>query len=136
ERTAVLSDVPAALAFLFVEDRDLEFDPESLAGLNDDAPRILRAVLAVFEAEPDLLAGGAYDLEADAVALRAANLQTILRAALVDGMGLRPRLAFTALRVAVTGRRVSPPLFESMAILGRDTCLARIAALAGRLGGS
>ena len=46
---------------------------------------------------------------------------TPLRARIVDEMGVKPRLAFGPLRVAVTGRQVSPPLFESMEILGRDS---------------
>ena len=58
-----------------------------------------------------------------------ADIEGALRAALVDGLGLKPRLAFTPLRIAVTGRRVSPPLFESMELLGRESTLARIAAL-------
>jgi glutamyl-tRNA synthetase len=50
-----------------------------------------------------------------------------LRAALVEGLGLKPKAAFSgALRVAVTGRRVGPPLFESIELLGRDRTLARL----------
>jgi glutamyl-tRNA synthetase len=45
---------------------------------------------------------------------------------LVQEMGLKPRLAFTPIRVAITGRRVSPPLFESMELLGKQSCLSRI----------
>ncbi|MGA0883809.1 MAG: glutamate--tRNA ligase, partial [Candidatus Nanopelagicales bacterium] len=45
---------------------------------------------------------------------------------LVQQLGLKPRLAFTPLRVAITGRRVSPPLFESMELLGKQSCLSRI----------
>lgn len=45
---------------------------------------------------------------------------------LVEQLGLKPRLAFTPLRVAITGRRVSPPLFESMELLGKQSCLSRI----------
>ena len=56
-----------------------------------------------------------------------------LTAAVVDGLGLKPRVAFTPLRVAVTGRRVSPPLFESMELLGRESTLARIDALRATL---
>jgi glutamyl-tRNA synthetase len=41
-------------------------------------------------------------------------------------MGLKPRVAFTAIRVAVTGRKVSPPLFESMELLGKEKVLSRI----------
>jgi len=62
-----------------------------------------------------------------------AEIESALRAALVDGLGLKPRLAFTPLRVAVTGRRISPPLFESMELLGRASTVARIAALRAQL---
>ena len=55
-----------------------------------------------------------------------AAIEAALRAALVDEMGLKPRKAFGPLRTAVTGSKVSPPLFESMALLGRTSCLARI----------
>ena len=51
-----------------------------------------------------------------------------------DGEGIKPRLAYGPLRVAVTGRQVSPPLFESMEILGTDSTLARLKALRARLG--
>ena len=64
---------------------------------------------------------------------RAAGVEAALRAALVDGLGLKPKFAFGPLRVAITGRRVSPPLFESMEILGRDASLARLRSLRGRL---
>jgi len=62
----------------------------------------------------------------------AAAIEAALRQAIVDGLGLKPKLAFGPLRVAVTGRRVSPPLFESMEILGREESLARVRALRGR----
>ena len=51
-----------------------------------------------------------------------------LRTALIDGLRLKPKVAFGPVRVAVTGRRVSPPLFESIEILGRDRTLARLSA--------
>ena len=60
-------------------------------------------------------------------------IEAALRTAVVEGLGVKPRVAFTPLRVAVSGRRVSPPLFESMQILGRAACLERIEALAVRL---
>ena len=49
-----------------------------------------------------------------------AAIEAALKSALVDGLGLKPRVAFAAVRVAVTGSTVSPPLYESMALLGRD----------------
>jgi glutamyl-tRNA synthetase len=59
---------------------------------------------------------------------RASAIQETLRAALVDGLGLKPKHAFGPVRIAITGRKISPPLFESMEILGRDASLDRIAA--------
>ena len=56
-----------------------------------------------------------------------AALEDALHAALVDGLGLKPRNAYSPLFVAITGRTVAPPLFESMEILGRDRSLARLA---------
>jgi glutamyl-tRNA synthetase len=59
-------------------------------------------------------------------------IEEALRAALVDGLGLKPKHAFGPVRVAVTGRTVSPPLFESLEILGEAKTLARLdQALAG-----
>ena len=57
------------------------------------------------------------------------RIEEALRAALIDGMGLKPRFAFGPLRTAVSGQRISPPLFESMVILGRESSLARLKAL-------
>ena len=54
------------------------------------------------------------------------NIEESLRVALIEGMELKPKVAFGPVRVAVTGRRVSPPLFESLEILGRERSLARI----------
>ena len=58
----------------------------------------------------------------------AAAIEEALRAALVDGLGLKPRNAFGPVRVAVTGSTVSPPLFESLELLGHDRALARLRA--------
>jgi glutamyl-tRNA synthetase len=55
-----------------------------------------------------------------------AGIEAALKDALVDGLGLKPRKAFAPVRVAVTGRTVSPPLYESMELLGRDRTLYRL----------
>jgi glutamyl-tRNA synthetase len=44
----------------------------------------------------------------------------------VDELGLKPRNAYGPVRVAVTGRRISPPLFESLELLGRERGLGRL----------
>ncbi len=65
-------------------------------------------------------------LEAAIAAVRAvcptsrASLEAALKAALIDDLGLKPKVAFPPVRVAVTGRTISPPLYESMELLGRE----------------
>ena len=113
ERLIKLSEVPAMLAFLFTEKVDL--DPESVAKyLNEDSKEIIAKALEV------LTPLTTWDHQA---------LDSALRAALIDQMGLKPRLAFSAIRVAVTGSHISPPLFESMEILGKERVLARLSAI-------
>lgn len=114
QRLTLLSEALPKLAFLFTPDADLALDEASVDGLPDNAAAILDASLAVLEALP------AWDDEA---------IQAALRARLVDDLGIKPRIAFGPARVGVTGSRVSPPLFESMAILGRASCLTRLRAL-------
>jgi glutamyl-tRNA synthetase len=59
----------------------------------------------------------------------AASIETALRA-LADELGEKPRVAFQPIRLAVTGSKVSPGLFESLELLGREETLDRLAAAA------
>ena len=111
ERMQLLKEAGPMLGFLFVTDEELTFDPDSVAALKDDAPQVLDASIAALE--------GLEDFTAEPI-------QAALRAAIVDGLGIKPKFAFAPARVAVTGRRVSPPLFESMEILGRESTLTRL----------
>jgi glutamyl-tRNA synthetase len=112
-RISKLTEAPAMLGFLLVDEAVFQVDPE-------DAARSLGSEAApVLEAAHEALAG--LDLW-DAESIRAA-----LQAALVEGLGLKPRVAFAGpVRVAVTGRRVGPPLFESVELLGKDRTLGRL----------
>jgi len=113
ERIIKLSEIPQMLAFLFTEKVDL--NPESVAKyLDADSKKIISRALEV------LTSLATWDHGAIDIALRTA---------LIDEMGLKPRLAFSAIRVAITGSHISPPLFESMEILGRERVLARLAAI-------
>ncbi|WP_007024862.1 glutamate--tRNA ligase [Saccharomonospora iraqiensis] len=112
ERVAVLSEVPDLVSFLFVDED--AFAPEEAAAtkhLGPDAEPVLRAALGALEAVTDW---------------RSDDIEAALKQALVDGLELKPRKAFTPVRVAVTGRTVSPPLFESMELLGRQVSLGRL----------
>ncbi|MBL3683063.1 glutamate--tRNA ligase [Leucobacter aridicollis] len=122
-RVTVLSEVVPMLGFLFTNAAALVYEDDALKSLKDDAPETLRASIAALEALP-----------ADAWATE--PIQTALQDALIEGMGLKPRVAFGALRVAASGRRVSPPLFESFELLGRDETLARLRRLEAQLSGA
>jgi glutamyl-tRNA synthetase len=112
ERLIVLSDAPAMVNFLFVSEDDFAPDPESAAkALGADAEPVLDASIKALD--------GLADWSAPAI-------EQALRSALIDGLGLKPRKAFAPVRVAVTGRTVSPPLYESMELLGRERSLSRL----------
>jgi glutamyl-tRNA synthetase len=53
-------------------------------------------------------------------------VHALLAETLIEGLGLKPRVAFGPLRVALSGRKISPPLFESMEILGQAETLDRL----------
>jgi glutamyl-tRNA synthetase len=120
ERMTVLEEAPGMLGFLVVDPAGFVVEDAAVDALGEDAARVLTATHESLAA--------VQDWEHTAI-------EDALRAALVDGLGLKPKTAFTPVRVAVTGRRVSPPLFESLELLGRDTSLGRVAALQARLGG-
>ncbi|ALU40439.1 glutamate--tRNA ligase [Kocuria flava] len=119
ERMNLLGEAPELLSFLFAGDDGIEIADDARKQLKDSAGEVLRAALAALEPLTEWTAPA---------------LETALREAIVDGLGIKPRLAFGPVRTAVSGRRISPPLFESMEILGRESSLARLRALAAELG--
>jgi glutamyl-tRNA synthetase len=119
ERMTVLSEAIGMLGFLYTGDGT---DARHKFQVNDDdAAKVLTA-----DAWPTLAAAAAA-LEALPEWTTTA-IDEALRTALIEGLGLKPKNAFTPVRVAVTGRRVSPPLFESIELLGRERTLARLRA--------
>ncbi len=113
ERMTLLTEGVDMLRFLFVSDDDFVVDESDRAKQLDDAGLdVVRAARAALE---DV---GEWSTE---------SIEAALRGALVDDLGLKPRVAFGPVRVAVTGSRVSPPLFESLELLGRETTLRRLA---------
>jgi glutamyl-tRNA synthetase len=120
ERMIVLSESVGLLGFLFVE--DVEIDPAAaerqLSG--PDAVEVLDAADAALRNLPEWSTPA---------------LEEALKSALVEGLGRKPRQAFGPVRVAVSGRTVSPPLYESIELLGRERTLRRLQTardLAGR----
>jgi glutamyl-tRNA synthetase len=106
ERLDTLDAAPPLVAFLFTDVVDI--DP---ALWTEDSLSVIdrgHQVLTLLD-----------DWSAD-------NIQATLRKALVDDLGLKPKIAFGAIRTAITGQKISPPLFESMEILGRTVSLDRL----------
>nr|WP_254678094.1 glutamate--tRNA ligase [Agrococcus sp. SGAir0287] len=119
ERMQLLGEADGMLRFLFLSADELHYEEDALGALRDDAHATLAAAAAA--------------LADEAVPFTIEDVERTLREVLIDGMGLKPRLAFTPLRVALSGRRVSPPLFESMVLLGRDETVARLQRLMARI---
>lgn len=112
ERVTVLADAAPLVRFLFVDES--VFAPEEDAAakaLGPDAEPVLRSAI---------------DAVREVREWKAPEIEQALKDALVDGLGLKPRKAFAPVRVAITGRTVSPPLYESMELLGREVSLARL----------
>jgi glutamyl-tRNA synthetase len=112
ERMVTLAESVDMLGFLFVDDARFERNPADAEKLlNEDGRAVVKA---------------AHDALAALDSWDTASIDAELRRALVDDLGLKPKNAFGPVRVAVTGRRISPPLFESLELLGRDRALARL----------
>lgn len=115
ERLETLSQAAGMVAFLFTQAEDLPVPdswPEGAGAVIDQA---LSALTDLNDWTHEEIASA-------------------LRAELVESMGLKPKVAFGAVRLAITGRTVSPPLFESMEILGADECRARLQRARGLIG--
>jgi glutamyl-tRNA synthetase len=112
ERISLLTEAAPMLGFVFVDEKHFTVENEAAAHfLTPDSAPVLKASIAALEAVGDWTSQA---------------IEAALRGALVDGLGLKPRSAFGPVRVAVTGRRVSPPLFESIELLGTERTLGRL----------
>jgi glutamyl-tRNA synthetase len=111
ERITVLGEAKDMLGFLFTDSSKITIDEDARKGLPENAKPIVAAATAAISDLDDFTTDALHDL---------------LNKVLVEDMGEKPKNAFGPLRTAITGRRVSPPLFESMEILGKAETLARL----------
>jgi len=110
ERIVTLGEIPGLLNFLFVKDFAIAADSiEKIADAQS------KQVLQISAERLATLNDWTHE-----------SIEAVLRSALIEELGLKPRIAFSALRIAVTGSHISPPLFESMELLGAAKSLARI----------
>ena len=113
ERIQVLGEATSMLEFLLVEDAAFAIDAKAAEkNLNEAGLAVVATALPVLRSIDDW---------------RAAAIEEALRQALVEDLQLKPRLAFGPIRVAATGQTISPPLFESLELLGRERTVARLA---------
>jgi glutamyl-tRNA synthetase len=117
ERVTVLSEAPELLSFLFKTVDQIKIDEDALAGMPENVAEVLAAAVAALQ---DI---NENDFKTEAV-------QNALNTALIEVLELKPRFAFGPLRTGISGRRISPPLFESMEILGKSETIARLEAFA------
>jgi glutamyl-tRNA synthetase len=114
ERVQTLGQAVDMVRFLLVPAQEFTVDEAAAAKqLGEDGQKVLAAAVPVLD-----------DLDQ----WTHEQINAALEKALVDGLGLKPRHAYGPIRVAITGSTVSPPLFESMQILGKATSLARLRA--------
>ncbi len=112
ERIQTLAQGAQLLRFLLVNEDDFSVDESAAAKqLGDAGQDVLRAAASALEPLAE------WTPEA---------IEQALSTSLVEGLGLKPRNAYGPVRVAITGSTVSPPLFESMEILGRERSMRRL----------
>jgi glutamyl-tRNA synthetase len=110
ERIVKLDEIPAMLKFLFVKDFAVETDSKEKIK-DEQSKQVLNRALEVLES----LTSWNHE-----------SIEGALRTALIEELGLKPRIAFGAVRIAATGSHISPPLFESMELLGKEAAISRI----------
>ncbi|MGB3413486.1 MAG: glutamate--tRNA ligase [Microbacteriaceae bacterium] len=111
ERMNLLGEAPGLMGFLLQGDDEFVYEDEALKTLPANAAEVLAASVTALEAVTE------FSTE---------NIEQALRAKLIEELELKPRIAFGPARVAVSGRKISPPLFESLEILGQESTLARL----------
>ncbi|MFH0913916.1 MAG: glutamate--tRNA ligase [Chloroflexota bacterium] len=119
ERAKTLADTPPLTRFFFVE--ELSYEAELLIGKGMTSETVVKALEAT---EGRLKALAQFDH---------ASLEAVLRP-LAEELGLKAGQLFGAIRVAVTGETATPPLFQTMAVLGKEHCLKRIGEALSKLG--
>ena len=121
-RMVLLTEASALVRPFFLGDDEIEVAEDARAQLKDDSGAVLAAAIKALEDVDDTRSG----VLGSESGWSAPAIEAALRSAIVEEMGIKPKFAFGPLRTAVSGQRISPPLFESMEILGKTSTLARL----------
>lgn len=119
-RVRLLGEVSGMAGSLLSTEGYIEPDADARKQLKDSAGDVLDKAIAVLR-------------DVDEADWKAESLHALLDKTLVEEGGYKPRLAYGPVRVAMSGRRVSPPLFESMEIVGKNVSVARLEGLRAHL---
>lgn len=111
ERLVTLDEALGKIRFLFITNEELTFDETAVSKLKENAGEVVESAISVLDTIDD------WTTE---------NIEAALREDLVGKLGIKPRFAFNPVRLGTSGQQVSPPLFESLDILGKDESLARL----------
>lgn len=128
-RIELLKDATPLVKPFYVDDASLEIADDARTQLKDSAAGVLDAAIAALEP----ISGALPKPDGSGVEWTAARIQQALSESIVEGMGIKPRLAYGPIRTAVSGQRVSPPLFESIEILGKASTMRRLERLRASL---
>jgi glutamyl-tRNA synthetase len=116
-RLRKLAEAPGLVRSFFVDEADFAIDEAAKAKvLNEQGLAVVKASIEALEPVTEWTT---------------ASIEAALNGKLVEELELKPRVAFGPVRVATSGAQISPPLFESLEILGRDKTLARLHAALG-----
>lgn len=121
ERAKTLAEVTRLTRFFFVD--ELDYETGLLIGKNMDKEQTVRALLVSGEQLEKL---EPFDTE---------TMETLLRPLAVE-LEMKTGQLFGVLRTATTGETAAPPLFQTMAVLGKEVCLRRIKDALAKLGGN
>ncbi|MGX5691698.1 glutamate--tRNA ligase [Dermacoccus abyssi] len=128
-RINLLSEATALVAPFFCKDDELPIADDARAQLKETAPQVIDAAIEALEP----ISGSLGKPDGSDVEWTHERIEAALREAIVEGLGIKPKFAFGPLRTAVSGQRISPPLFESMEILGKHSTMERLKALRATL---
>lgn len=115
-RVRLLGEVSGMVGSLLSITKYIDPSDDARKQLKSSAAEVLDAAIPVLEGVEEA------DWKTD-------TLHELLSKVLIETDGYKPRIAFGAVRVAMSGRRVSPPLFESMEIIGKEISIARLKGL-------
>lgn len=128
-RINLLSEATALVVPFFCKDDELPIADDARAQLKETAPQVIDAAIEALEP----ISGSLGKPDGSDVEWTHERIEAALREAIVEGLGIKPKFAFGPLRTAVSGQRISPPLFESMEILGKHSTMERLKALRATL---